>query len=105
MTTRAEHEHLDRVAELGCCVCRREGRGYVPAVIHHLRRNPETGQHLGMSQRSPHKHTIGLCPWHHQQGPMGSAFHAGPRAFEFNHGTEKELWEQVQAWLEMGETA
>ena len=99
MTSVAERALLDLVAGLGCIVCKNEGNGYVDACIHHLRRNPETGVKLGMSQRSPHKHTIPLCPIHHQTGGFGIAYHAGPREFEFRYGTETELWQQVQDLL------
>lgn len=99
MTTRSEQGHLDAVASLGCIVCRNEGNGYVPALVHHLRRNPETGAHLGMSQRAEHAWTIPLCPAHHQYGGFGVAYHAGPREFEKNYGTEVELWNQVEEML------
>ena len=32
----AETLHVERVAALGCCICRRLGRGYVPAPVHHV---------------------------------------------------------------------
>jgi hypothetical protein len=34
--TAAESRHMERVASLGCCVCRRLGMGYVPAEVHHV---------------------------------------------------------------------
>lgn len=98
MTT-AERNHLDAVASLGCIVCHNEGMGYAPAEIHHLKRNPETGAKLGMSQRASHFHTIPLCPTHHRAGGFGVAYHAGPRQFEKLYGTETELWNQVRERL------
>jgi hypothetical protein len=95
----AERNHLDAVASLGCIVCHNEGMGYAPAEIHHLKRNPETGAKLGMSQRASHYHTIPLCPTHHRAGGFGVAYHAGPRQFEKLYGTETELWGQVRERL------
>lgn len=34
--TKAESEHVDRVASVGCVVCRRLFGRYVPAEIHHI---------------------------------------------------------------------
>ena len=96
MTLR-ERAHLSAVADLGCCICG------APAEIHHLRHNPETGLHLGMSQRASHWHVIPLCPAHHRAGGPGVAYHAGPREWEAIHGTEIELWRRVEARL--GEAA
>lgn len=36
MTTKAERLHMDRVATLGCVVCRRIGFGDTPAQLHHV---------------------------------------------------------------------
>lgn len=66
--------HVDRVASLGCILCRRLGLGQTPACIHHLRE----GQ--GMSQRAKDTLVIPLCPEHHQ-GDTG--LHGlGTREFE-----------------------
>lgn len=94
MTTKAEKAHLDAVAGLGCIVCRRIGRGFTPAMVHHI----NTG---GMSQRAPHHLTIPLCPYHHQTGPFGEAVHNGKRTFEERFGKEWELLEHTQALLEV----
>lgn len=48
MTTIAEKRHLDRVAALGCSLCRHLNYGESPAEIHHIRE----GQ--GMAQRAQH---------------------------------------------------
>jgi len=54
--TAEERRHWDRVAELGCVVCRQ------PAEIHHV-----TGQATRMG-RLPRRHdrVVGLCPRHHR---------------------------------------
>lgn len=75
-----------RLAELGCILCRR------PAEIHHLR----AGAGMGMKSQD----MIPLCPEHHRTGGHGVAFHAGPRSFEENFGTEKELLERTRRALE-----
>lgn len=76
---KAEKVHLERVAALGCLICRR------PAQIHHIRE----GQ--GIGQRASNFLVIPLCPEHHQDGPAGVAFHASPRQFEMMYGTELVL--------------
>jgi hypothetical protein len=85
--TKAEKEYLNRVAELGCIICR------MPAEIHHLR----TGMGLGM--RNDYKNAIPLCPTHHRTGGHGVAYHAGRLAFESQFGTEIELLEKVRSLL------
>jgi hypothetical protein len=89
-----DKEYLDRVAELGCIVCRNERLGKSPALIHHIR----TG--YGVSQRAPHHEAIPLCPIHHQYPAGGElAYHASPKQFEDRYGTELELLEQVRGLL------
>lgn len=74
MTTKSEQRHLNRLAGLGCILCRHLGMGETPAEIHH----PRTG--AGMSQRQPHWLATPLCAEHHR-GPSG--LHGlGTRAFE-----------------------
>lgn len=64
MTTKAERQHMDRVARMGCMLCRVLGHSDVPANLHHIRE----GQ--GMSQRSSHYLVIPLCKECHQ-GKLG----------------------------------
>lgn len=91
MTPTERRKRFDALAELGCCVCVREGLGRTPPEIHHLL----TGR-AGF-RRSDDERTIGLCPYHHRHGGYGEAIHAGKRSFEVNHGTELELL----AWTDM----
>ena len=51
---------MNRVAELGCVVCRMLGYGSTPAQLHHVRE----GQ--GMAQRAQNWLVVPLCPEHHQ---------------------------------------
>ena len=57
--TSAEKLHLNRVAALGCYLCRHLGYGETPAQVHHIRE----GQ--GMGQRASHWLTCPLCEAHH----------------------------------------
>ena len=74
MSTAAEKRHLDRVARLGCILCRHLELGISPAAIHHPRFSE------GMAQRASHFLAIPLCHEHHQ-GATG--LHGlGTREFE-----------------------
>ena len=90
---KAEKEHLDAVAELGCIVCRNEYGQKSPAQIHHLRKG------MGMGQRASHLRTIPLCHTHHQNGPIGVAFHAGRATWERLYGSEEDLLTQTEELL------
>ena len=91
--TKAESEHMDRVAQLGCIVCINNGYRDTPAEIHH----PRTG--VGGAQRSPHTTVLPLCPIHHRTGGHGIAIHAGQETWEALYGTETELLHQVEGLL------
>lgn len=104
MATKAEQAHLDAVSALGCIVCGKDGMFTIEAEIHHLKHDPTTGQHLGMSQRASNFHVIPLCPRCHRTGGLGVAYHAGPRSFEAQHGTEIELWHKTQSLLGLEES-
>jgi hypothetical protein len=58
--------HMERVASVGCCVCRRLGRGYSAAQVHHVA--------SGSSIRSDFA-VVGLCEEHHDPHRTGSGFH------------------------------
>ena len=85
MTSKAERLYFNKVAELGCMVCK------MPAEIHHLRTD------AGMGMKS--KEVIPLCPLHHRNGGHGVSIHAGRLAFEANFGTEIELLEKMKGLL------
>lgn len=87
--TKAEKIHRMRVASLGCIVCLNQGHPDTPACLHHIRNG------RGMSQRAPEFEVIPLCPFHHQQGGLGNAIHAGQATWEANHGKERDLLAQV----------
>lgn len=56
----AGKRHLDRVASIGCVLCRHLGTPGTPAEIHHLRE----GQ--GAAQRGSDWTAVPLCPEHHR---------------------------------------
>jgi hypothetical protein len=87
--TKAEREHLDKVAALGCIICRRMGYADSPAEIHHIR----TG--IGAGNRATHWQTIGVCPEHHRGN---SGIHGlGRKGFEKRYGiTELELLDEIK---------
>ena len=60
MTSDAEKEHLYRVAELGCSVCRRMGYPGTPSEIHHKRKG------MGIGKCSSYMEVLPLCPEHHR---------------------------------------
>lgn len=91
--SKEEKERLRRVAEIGCIVCRNQGRHDIPAEVHHIRNG------AGMGRRNSHFETIPLCPAHHRTGGVGVAFHAAPRTFESIYGAERELLAQVNELL------
>ncbi|HEY2454122.1 MAG TPA: Ref family recombination enhancement nuclease [Scandinavium sp.] len=87
--TKAEKLHLDRVAALGCVVCRNLRYGETPAETHHIRSG------CGAGQRASHLRAIPLCPTHHRTGGFGIAIHAGQRTWEEKFGSEEELLTQT----------
>lgn len=92
--TKAEREHIVRVARLGCMACRKLNVFTPDVEIHHVR----LGQ--GIGQRASHFDVIGLCAAHHRTGGHGVAFHAGRQTWEAEFGTEAELLEQVRREVE-----
>jgi hypothetical protein len=68
---------MDRVASVGCILCRELGRDYVPAQVHHIGDTSDRSDFL----------TIPLCPEHHQ-GATG--FHGlGEREFNRRYKTSE----------------
>lgn len=87
-----DRDHMGRVAELGCAICRRLGFGPTPAEVHHIR----TG--IGAGRRAADDQTVPLCPSHHR-GDIG--LHGmGRKAFERAYGvTELELLDETRTAL------
>jgi len=94
VTTVAEKKHMDRVADLGCAVCRRQGYEGTPAELHH----PRAG--TGAGRRASHMDVIPLCPEHHR-GKTG--LHGlGTKGFVKHYGyTEADLLDDTQILLDL----
>ena len=92
--TKEERKHYDKLAQLGCIVCRNLGYGYSAPHIHHIRKG------MGMAQRNSYDNCLPLCPSHHNGGTWGVALHSGIKEFEKRYGTELELLEQVRKLLD-----
>lgn len=88
-----ESDHLSKVVELGCIVCRKIGYFDTPAEIHHIRSG------VGKGQRASHFEVLPLCPFHHRNGGYGEAFHAGPKVWQDRFGSEKRLLKEVYEML------
>lgn len=91
--TKAEKQHMSRVAELGCIVCANLGNQGTPAELHHIRAG------MGRGMRASNFDVLPLCPHHHRDGGHGEAFHAGRETWEEKFGTEHELLSQVRSEL------
>jgi hypothetical protein len=87
----ADREHMGRVAQLPCVVCRRLGYETYGVEVHHLR----AGQG---SKRASDKDTMPVCPPHHR-GPLG--IHGlGTKGFPKHYGfTELALLADTQEML------
>ncbi len=74
--------HLDRVRDLGCCICGHE------AQAHHVRGGSiaDIGIHAGMGQKNSDWLTIPLCLYHHTGG---AGIHTvGVRGWEAAYGLQ-----------------
>lgn len=93
--TKAERQHLDRVASMGCIACSMMGFYDTPAEIHHIRSG------VGKGRRASNFETIGLCPAHHRgtAGLKVPSIHGSPHAFVQSFGTERQLLDLVNARL------
>lgn len=88
MATKAEKKHYDKLAQLGCSLCRHLGYGETPCEIHHIR-------HAGKRSNAS---VIGLCPEHHR-GNIG-VHGMGRKAFSKHYGvSEEDLLEQTQTLI------
>jgi len=91
--TKAEKLHYDKVARLGCILCRQLQVKEIndsPTEIHHVRR------YGGKRSQAP---VIGLCAYHHRLGD--NSYHAlGAKGFERYWGiSPEELVEKVKELL------
>jgi hypothetical protein len=86
-----EREWIRKILQYGCVACRKDGRGYEPAVIHHLIKG---GKRMG------HLYTIPLCPAHHVGEPLGKiSRHKSHKLFNLVYGGEMKLYEELKKLL------
>lgn len=89
-----EKLRLERVASLGCIVCKLYYGEFSPANIHHL---------TGIKYRSTGKKAreyIPLCLNHHQYGSrQHPAIHSHPENFRSKYGTQEFLLEYTNKLL------
>ena len=74
-----EKKHYDKVAQLGCSLCRHLGYGETPCEIHHIRR---------FGGKRENAEVIGLCPEHHR-GNTG-VHGLGRKGFESRYGIDEQ---------------
>lgn len=93
--TKAEKEHLSKVAALGCIACYVQSTPGSPAEIHH----PRAG--TGAGRRASHYEAIPLCPPHHRgtAGLSVPSIHGSKNAFIETFGTEAELLELTRSMI------
>lgn len=109
MTTKAEKDHMGRVAALGCVVCRNNGFIGTPPEIQHI---------IDIHNRDRnHLRVIPLCTIHHRTGlryplPYIKAndltgwarwrevgYHQTPKEFKRRYGAQRDLLKQVEDML------
>jgi hypothetical protein len=87
--TKEDKEHMNKVANLGCLICRKEGRMFVPAELHHIRDITM----FGLGQRAKHAQVLPLCPKHHRIGK--ESFHYNSKGFSKKWGSQKKLLKET----------
>ena len=92
--TKAEREHMSRVASLGCWVCGQ------PAQVHHIRNKGKGFGNVGIGNRSSHYDTIPLCMSHHTGN---FSIHNRKKEFEAKYGTEHEILQKVKERIQCQE--
>ena len=79
----------NKIADLGCSLCRHQGNEGTPAELHHIRRTMPRNQ-------SP---IIPLCTFHHR-GTSAGIHGVGRKSWEKQHQiTEEQLLEQTKALI------
>lgn len=92
--TKAEREHMAKVAALGCIICELyHDAPDAPAEIHHITTR------RGYGQRAKHTEVLPLCPMHHRLGESGVAVHNGVKTWEERYDTQENLLKVVELKL------
>ena len=84
---------MDIVSQLGCIVCRNQGRLDVPCEIHHTD---------GKTKKDSHFKVLPLCFEHHRMGSDKEPISRHPYKARFvkAYGTEQDLLNQVDELLQ-----
>ncbi len=88
--TRVEQDWLDRLCNLSCIACRKDGISS-PASVHHI---------VQGNRRLGHLFTLPLCYPHHQgDGRQVPSVHFSKRSFVARYGAELDLLAELQVEL------
>lgn len=91
---KSEKQHMDKVVQLGCIVCRNKGFYNTPAEIHHIE---------GKTKDQAHFFVLPLCFQHHRQGGKDEPFisrHPYKKRFIQAYGSEEDLLKQVKGLID-----
>ena len=88
--TKAEKQHWDKVAQLGCIACIKDGYRNPLVSIHHID---------GRTKKGAHMKVLPLCAGHHQDGTGNDknmiAVHPYKARFEAAYGKQEDLLAKV----------
>ena len=85
---------MDRVRDLGCIICRQQGKGRRPCEIHHV---------YGKTKKDAHFKVLPLCFEHHRMGSDKEPISRHPYKARFvaAYGTEESLLDLVDDLLKL----
>lgn len=92
--TKAEKQLHDRLCQLGCIACRKDGRMNTFVSIHHIN---------GRTRKDAHMTVLPLCGQHHQLDP--ESVHGNKARFEARYGKQDALLAECMAMLEDSDAA
>lgn len=107
---REEERRLQRIQEIGCVACYRRGFRGTPCDINHIAKGGRRQGKIKFGRHEGHKHTFGLCPWHHRgyaltapqevlERTLGPSMARSPAAFRAEFGSSDELLEYQELLL------
>ena len=92
--TKAEKQHWDKVASIGCIACIKDGYRNPLVSIHHID---------GRTKKGAHMKVLPLCAGHHQDGTGNDknmiAVHPYKARFEEAYGKQEELLAKVMKMI------
>jgi hypothetical protein len=93
--TKSDRELWNRLAQLGCIACRKDGFFTSLVSIHHID---------GRTKPGAHRKVLPLCAGHHQDGtgaPGLIAVHPYKARFEHRYGRQEDLLAECMQMLEV----